>query len=78
MIKYIFHHEFDFDKSPNVDDSSCLAVDGSDTFAAVPLLKFLEPHINDRVIGIHIVGDGHPRPAEVLKLKSSCSHHLIL
>ena len=76
MMKCVFHHEFSFDKSPYVDDRSRLTVDGSDTFATVPLLQLAQPHIDDCVIGIHIVGDGHPRAAEVLKLKSSCSHEV--
>jgi hypothetical protein len=77
MIKWTFHHEFRFDKSPYVDDGPCLTVDGSDPFAAVPLLQLFQPHINDRVVGIHVVGHRHPRSADILKLKDSCSHHLI-
>lgn len=74
MIKCVFHHEFSFVKSPYVDDRSRLIVDGSDTFAAVPLLKLVQPHINDGVVGIHVGRDRHPRSAEVLKLENSCSH----
>lgn len=78
MIKCVFHHEFSFDKSPYVDDRSRLTVDGSDTFATVPLLQLIQSHINDRVVGIDIGGDRHPRAAEVLELEGSCPNDLLL
>lgn len=78
MTKCVFHHEFSFDRSPYVDDRSCLTVDGSDTFATVPLLKLVQSHINDRVVGIDIGGDRHPRAAQVLELEGSCPHNHLL
>lgn len=78
MIKCVFHHEFSFDKSPYVDDRSRLTVDSSDTFAAVPLLKLVETHIDDGVVGIHVGRDRHPRSAEVLKLKGGSSHRSLI
>ena len=74
MIKCTFHHEFHFDKSPYVDDSSRLTVYGSDTFVAVPLLKLVQTHVNDCVVGIDIGRDRHPRSAEILQLKGGSLH----
>ena len=74
MWKCTFHHEFRAAKSPYVDDGSRLAVDGSDTLAAVSLLQLVQAHVDDGVVGIDVRGDGHPRSADILKLKNRCSH----
>jgi hypothetical protein len=61
-------------KSPNVDDRSCLTVYRPHSLAAVSLQKFVQAHVDDRVVGIDVRGDCHPRSADILKLKNRCSH----
>ncbi len=74
MMKYTKYNEFSDAKSPYVDDGSCLTIYRPHPLATVSLLKLVQSHVDDRVVGIDIRGHRHPRAADILKLKNRCSH----